>query len=62
MTITVSDFSKITGISRHTIYSWIYRNTMPKGLKPAKTIGKARLLTISQSNEYYEKVSEKLMK
>lgn len=60
MTITVSDFSKITGISRHTIYSWIYRNTMPKGLKTIKTIGNARLLKISQSNEYYEKVSEKL--
>lgn len=60
MKVTVSDFQKITGISRHTVYSWIYRNKMPKGLSVAG-IGKSKILNVSKSSEYFEKLEKQLV-
>lgn len=59
-TITVSDFQRITGISRHTVYSWIYRNKMPEGLKLAG-IGKSKILHVSKNNAYFDKISKELV-
>lgn len=59
MTITVSDFQRITGVSRHTVYSWIYRNKMPKGMKLAG-IGKSKILKVSRECEYFEKIEERI--
>lgn len=59
MKVTVSDFQKITGISRHTVYSWIYRNKMPKGLSVAG-IGKSKILNVSKGSEYFEKLEKQL--
>lgn len=60
MTITVSDFQRITGISRHTVYSWIYRNKMPKGLKLAG-IGKSKILKVSKDYEHFEDLEKALV-
>lgn len=55
MTITVSEFSRLTKTSRHTVYSWIYRQQLPKGVKVAG-IGKSRILEVSRQYEDYEKL------
>lgn len=59
MTITVSDFQRITGVSRHTVYSWIYRNKMPKGMKLAG-IGKSKILKVSRDSEYFEELEKQM--
>ncbi len=60
MNVTVSDFNRITGISRHTVYSWIYRDKMPDGLSVAG-IGKSKILKVSKSSEYYKKLEKELV-
>jgi len=60
MKVTVSDFQRITGVSRHTVYSWIYRNKMPKGLSVAG-IGKSKILNVSKSSEYYDQLESNLI-
>jgi predicted DNA-binding transcriptional regulator AlpA len=57
MNITVSDFEKKTGISRDTVYSWIYRKNMPKGITLAG-IGKTKILNVTKSYEHFDKVSK----
>jgi hypothetical protein len=61
MTITVTDFERITGISRHTVYSWIYRDKMPSGITKVETIGKTKLIKITKESEYFKKVSKQLV-
>jgi len=60
MKVTVSDFQRITGISRHTVYSWIYRNKMPSGLSVAG-IGKSKILNVSRNSEYFNKLEKELV-
>lgn len=61
MTITVTDFERITGISRHTVYSWIYRNKMPEGIQHVETLGKTKLINVSKKSEHYDKVAKQLV-
>ena len=56
MFVTVSEFAKITGISRHTVYSWIYRNDVPAGLEPGKIGVKTHILTVRRGSEHYDKI------
>jgi len=57
MNITISDFQKKTGVSRDTVYSWIYRNKLPKGVTLAG-IGKTKILNVSKSSDYFDKISQ----
>jgi len=57
MTITVTDFERITGVSRHTVYSWIYRNKMPEGIKHKKTLGSTKMIDVTKTSEYFEQLS-----
>lgn len=57
MTITVTDFERITDISRHTVYSWFYRNKFPPGIEPAPSLGSTKLLKISKKSDHYERIS-----
>lgn len=59
MTVTVSDFSKITGVPRMTVYSWIYRAQMPKGVTVAG-IGKSKILKITKASDYFEMIETQL--
>lgn len=59
MIVTVSDFQRITGISRHTVYSWIYRNKMPKGLVVAG-VGKSKILEVKKDYEYFTAIKKAL--
>lgn len=61
MTITVSDFARATGVPRDTVYSWIYRQKMPKGIKLAG-IGKTKILEVKKDSEYFEMVQTELAK
>ncbi len=61
MTITVTDFEKITGISRHTVYAWFYRQKFPKGIKAVKTLGAARMLSVKPASEHYESIAKELV-
>jgi len=61
MTVTVSDFSKITGVPRMTVYSWISRTQLPKGICVAG-IGKSKILEVKESCEYYGKIKKHLSK
>lgn len=61
MTITVSDFARATGVKRDTVYSWIYRDKMPKGIKLAG-IGKTKILDVKKESEYFEMVQTELAK
>lgn len=61
MTITVTDFERITGISRHTVYSWFYRAKFPEGIEPAPSLGSTRMLVVSKSNEHFKKISKELV-
>jgi len=61
MTVTVTDFERITKISRHTVYSWFYRDKFPEGVAPLNTIGRTRLLNIRRSSEYYEQIAKELV-
>lgn len=60
MTITVSDFQRITGVSRHTVYSWIYRSKLPKGITVAG-IGKSKILKVSRQSDYFEQLEKELV-
>lgn len=59
--ITVSEFARITDTKRDTIYSWIYRGKLPKGIRLAG-IGKSKILEVSKSSDYFEMVSTELAK
>jgi len=59
MIVTVSDFQRITGISRHTVYSWIYRNKMPKGLGVAG-VGKSKILEVKKDYEHFTDIKKAL--
>lgn len=61
MTITVTDFERITEISRHTVYSWFYRNKFPEGIKPAPSLGSSKMLVITSKSEHFEKVKAELV-
>lgn len=61
MTITVTDFERITGISRHTVYSWIYRRTLPEGIELVNTIGKTKLINVTKKSEHFNKISKQLV-
>lgn len=54
MTITVTDFERITGISRHTVYAWFYREKFPPGIDPAPSLGSTKLLKINKKSEHYD--------
>lgn len=58
MTITVTDFERITGISRHTVYSWFYREKFPDGVQPAKAIGSTKMLIVGKKYEHFDDISK----
>lgn len=58
MIITVTDFERVTGLSRHTVYAWIYRDKLPDGIKIHKTIGKTKVLNVSKASKFYKQISE----
>jgi len=64
MTITVTDFERITGISRHTVYSWFYRDKFPEGVQAAKSFvtskGATKLLVVNKQSEYYQMLKKQL--
>lgn len=60
MTITVTDFERITGISRHTVYAWFYRGNFPDGIKSATSLGTTKLLKVNSKSEHYGKISKQL--
>lgn len=61
MTITVTDFERITGISRHTVYSWFYRNRFPDGIQAAKSLGTTKLLVVKKTSEYHAQLEKELV-
>lgn len=61
MTITVTDFERITGISRHTVYSWIYRDKLPEGIEVQPTIGKTKILNVKKNSKHFEKIQKELV-
>lgn len=60
MTITVTDFERITKISRHTVYAWFYRGNFPEGIEAAPSLGTTKLLKVAKSSKHYEKIFSKL--
>lgn len=60
MNITISDFQRITDVPRMTVYSWIYRNKLPKGITIAG-IGKSKILRVTRQSEYFEKIERQLV-
>lgn len=61
MTITVTDFERITGISRHTVYSWFYRSKFPEGITAAPTLGTTKILVVNKKSEYFERITKELV-
>jgi len=61
MTITVTDFERVTGISRHTVYSWFYREKFPEGIEPAKSLGSTKMLVIKKNYEYFTAIKSALV-
>ncbi len=61
MTITVTDFERITGISRHTVYSWIYRQKMPAGIELAPSLGSSKMLVVKKASPHFEKIQKELV-
>jgi len=61
MILTVTEFEKATGVSHNTVYSWIARQKMPKGITLAG-IGKSKILKVSKISDYYEMVQTELAK
>lgn len=57
MIVPVSDFSRITKVSRNTVYSWIYRNNMPEGVSLAN-VGKTKILKVKKESEYFSVLAE----
>ena len=62
MDVTATDFERITGVSRHTVYSWYYRKVFPEGISEVPTIGKARILSVNKKSSHYEKINKALKK
>lgn len=60
MIVTVTDFERITGISRHTVYAWFYRNRFPDGVSESPSLGSTKLLKVSKKSEHYEKIEKAL--
>jgi len=60
MTITVTDFERVTGISRHTVYSWFYRTKFPEGISKAPSLGSTKMLVVTKNSTYYKAIAEKL--
>jgi hypothetical protein len=60
MTITVTDFERITKISRHTVYSWFYRDKFPEGIEPAPSLGSTKMLVVKKASEHFDKIEKKL--
>lgn len=61
MTITVTDFERITGISRHTVYSWFYRDKFPEGIEAAPSLGSTKMLIVKRANKHYGKIEKQLV-
>lgn len=61
MVITVTDFERITGISRHTVYSWFYRKTFPDGIEPAPSLGSTKMLIVKKQSDHFKKVKAELI-
>jgi len=61
MTITVTDFERITKISRHTVYAWFYRDRFPEGISPAKSLGSTKILTVSKKYEHFDKLTKEFV-
>jgi hypothetical protein len=61
MVVTVTDFERITGISRHTAYSWIYRSKFPAGIELAPTLGTTKMLRVTKESEYFKKITKELV-
>lgn len=61
MTVTVTDFERITGVSRHTVYAWFYRDKFPAGIQAAPSLGTTKILKIKKASKYYEKVEKQLV-
>jgi hypothetical protein len=60
MTITVTDFERITGISRHTVYSWFYRDKFPDGISAAPSLGSTKMLVVKKSSKHHDKIESKM--
>lgn len=61
MTLTVTDFERITGISRHTVYSWFYRKRFPEGIEPAPSLGSTKMLVVKKASEYHKAIEKELV-
>lgn len=61
MTVTVTDFERITGTSRHTVYSWFYRNNFPIGIEAAPSLGSTKMLIVKRVSKYYGKIEKQLV-
>jgi len=61
MTVTVTDFERITGISRHTVYSWFYRDKFPDGIESAPSLGSTKILVVKRASKYFDKIEKKLI-
>lgn len=61
MTITVTDFERITKVSRHTVYAWFYRDKFPKGIKAAHSLGSTKLLKVTKQSDHYDKLIEEFI-
>ena len=60
MTVTISDFARATGVSPQTVYSWIRRKRLPKGVAVAG-IGKSKILKVIKASEYFEMLETQLV-
>lgn len=54
MIITISDFQRITGVSKHTVYAWYYRNNFPEGIEPSEILGKTKILKVKKASKYFD--------
>lgn len=62
MIITVSDFARITGVPRDTIYSWFYRGVFPEGIESSPILGKSKVLKVTTKSKYYKAVKNELIR
>jgi Helix-turn-helix domain len=61
MILTITDFHQITGISRNTVYSWIDRGNLPKGITVAG-IGKSKILDVTEEYEHFKTINKVMKK
>lgn len=61
MIIKISDFQRITGVSKNTVYAWFYRNNFPEGVEPSEILGKTRILKVKKSSKYFDQISKELV-